>query len=171
MHDFYAKLPAEIRTYYMEAIMDISSIIKKDIIFLNLKAENREDVLKTMIDGMAASGYIVDKDKYHAAVNEREGKSSTGIGFGVAIPHGKSDGVATPCIAFARLANPVEWKSFDGKPVNTVFMIGVPQKNAGNDHLKILIAISKKLMHEEFRDALAKAETPEAILDVLKSID
>lgn len=151
--------------------MDISSIMKKDMIFLDLKAGSREEVLNAMIDGMAASGYVTDKDKYHTAVNERENKGTTGVGFGVAIPHGKSDGIASPCIAFARLSTPVEWKSFDGKPVTTVFMIGVPEKNAGNDHLKILIAISKKLMHEEFRDALAQADTPEGILSVLKSID
>lgn len=151
--------------------MDISSIIKKDIVFLDLKANNREEVLNTMIDGMAKCGYIISKEQYHAAVNKRENKGTTGIGFGVAIPHGKSDGVATPCIAFARLSTPVDWKSFDGKPVNTVFMIGVPQKNAGNDHLKILIAISKKLMHEDFRNELSKANTPDDILNVLKSIE
>ncbi len=151
--------------------MDISTIIKKDIIFLDLKAGSREEVLNTIADGMAASGYVVDKKRYLSAVNEREGKGSTGIGFGVAIPHGKSDGVATPCVAFARLSSPVEWKSLDGQPVTNVFMIGVPEKNAGNDHLKILIAISKKLMHKEFRDSLAKAETQEDILEVLKSIE
>jgi len=151
--------------------MDISTIIKKDIVFLNLKAGSREEVLNTMIDGMAASGYVVDKGKYHSAVNERESKGSTAIGFGVAIPHGKSDGVSAACIAFARLSTPVEWKSFDGEPVTNVFMIGVPEKNVGNEHLKILIAISKKLMHEEFRDSLAQADTPEGILEVLKSID
>lgn len=151
--------------------MDISSIIKKDIVFLGLKANSREEVLDAMIDGMAKSGYIIDKKQYHTAVDEREKKGTTGIGFGVAIPHGKSDGVNAPCIAFARLETPVDWNSFDGKPVNTVFMIGVPQKNAGNDHLKILIAISKKLMHEDFRDELSKAETPDDVLNVLKSID
>lgn len=151
--------------------MDIASIMKKDIVFLGLKADSREQVLDVMIDGMAAAGYIRDKAVYHRAVNEREAKGTTAIGFGVAIPHGKSDGVAAPCVAFARLSTPVEWKSFDGKPVDTVFLIGVPEKNAGNDHLKILIAISKKLMHEDFREELRGASTPEDILAILRAVD
>lgn len=151
--------------------MDISNIIKKEIVFLDLKASSREEVLSILIDGMEKSGYIADKVKYHTAVNEREQKGTTGIGFGVAIPHGKSEGVSTPGIAFARLSTPVEWASFDGQPVTTVFMIGVPAANAGNEHLKILIAISKKLMHEEFRAALAQAKTAEEILEVLKAIE
>lgn len=151
--------------------MEISGIIRKDSIFLGLEAPDRETVINRMIDGLAAGGYVSDRELYHAAVEERESKGSTGIGFGVAIPHGKSEGVATPCIAFARLKTPVEWKSFDGAPVTAVFMIGVPAQNAGNDHLRILIAISKQLMHEEFRDALAKAQTPEEILTVLQSIE
>lgn len=151
--------------------MDISSIIKKEIVFLDLAANDREEVLAALIDGMAKSGYVSDKKKYHEAVNERESKGTTGIGFGVAIPHGKSEGVAKACVAFAKLATPVDWNSFDGKPVDTVFMIAVPKENAGNDHLKILIAISKKLMHEDFRAELAKAKTPDEVLDVIRSID
>ncbi|HAN44279.1 MAG TPA: PTS fructose transporter subunit IIA [Ruminococcaceae bacterium] len=150
--------------------MDISSIINKDIIFLDLKASNRDDVLNTMIDGMDASGYIIDKDKYFNAVTERESKSSTAIGFGVAIPHGKSAGIGKACVAFARLHTPIKWNPQDEQPVATVFLIGVPQQNEGNEHLKILIAISKKLIHEDFRNALAKAKTADDIIDVLKSI-
>ena len=151
--------------------MDISSIIRKEIVFLDLEASNREDVLHVLINGMDQNGYIADKNVYLEAVNERESKGSTGIGFGVAIPHGKSDGVKEPCIAFARLRSPVEWKSFDGKPVTCVFLIAVPASNAGNDHLKILIAISKKLMHEDFRETLLQAKTAEDILELLRSIE
>lgn len=151
--------------------MDISTIISKETIFLNLKADSREDVLSALIGGMENQGHILDRTAYLAAVNERESKGSTGIGFGVAIPHGKSAGVKDACIAFARLSSPVEWKSFDGKPVNCVFLIAVPEANAGNDHLKILIAISKKLMHEDFRTALLQAQTEEDILKLLRSIE
>lgn len=157
--------------YFRRIIMDISSIISKDIIFMNLKAESREGVIRSIIDGMDKSGLISDKDKYFDAVNEREKKGTTGIGFGVAIPHGKSDGVIKPCISFAKLEKPLDWASFDGQPVKSVFMIGVPSANAGNDHLKILIAISKKLMHEDFRKALDNAKTPDDVLDVLKAIE
>lgn len=151
--------------------MNISSVIKKDIIFLNLAAKNREEALNAIIDGMAAGGYVSDKRKYLSAVMERESSGTTGIGFGVAIPHGKSDGVTSPCVAYARLSTPVDWNSFDGKPVTDIFLIGVPKENAGNDHLKILIALSKNLMHDEFRSALDQAKTPDEILSVLKNMD
>lgn len=151
--------------------MNISSVIKKDIVFLNLKATSREEALKEIVDGMAAGGYVSDKDKYMAAIMEREKSGTTGIGFGVAIPHGKSEGVTAPCVAYAKLSSPVEWNSFDGKPVTDIFLIGVPKENSGNDHLKILIALSKNLMHDEFREALGNAKTPDEILDVLKNMD
>jgi fructose PTS system EIIA component len=151
--------------------MNISSVIKKDIIFLNLDTKSREGTISEIVDGMVKGGYVADKAKYLTAIQEREAKGTTGIGFGVAIPHGKSDGVVSPCVAYARLQTPVEWDSFDGKPVTSVFLIGVPEKNAGNDHLKILIALSKKLMHEEFRDSLNQAKTPDEILDVLKAME
>jgi PTS system fructose-specific IIA component len=151
--------------------MDISSITSKDIIFMNLKAESREDAIRLIIDGMGKSGMIEDKDKYFNAVSEREKKGTTAIGYGVAIPHGKSDGVVKPFISFARLEKPLEWASFDGQPVRSVFMIGVPSANAGNDHLKILIAISKKLMHEDFRKALDSAKTPDDVINVLKAVE
>jgi PTS system fructose-specific IIA component len=151
--------------------MNITSVIKKDIIFLNLEAKSREEALHKLVDSMTAAGYVSDKDKYLSAITEREKSGTTGIGFGVAIPHGKSEGVASACVAYARLSTPVEWNSFDGKPVTNIFLIGVPKENAGNDHLKILIALSKKLMHEDFRAALDQAKTPDDILNVLKTME
>ncbi len=151
--------------------MNITGIMNQDIIFMGLEAASREEALTAMIDGMVKGGYIANQQQYTTAVQEREAKGTTGIGFGVAIPHGKSDGVAKPCVAYAHLKTPVDWDSFDGNPVTSVFLIGVPQENAGNDHLKILIAISKKLMHEEFREQLDKATTAEEILEIIKSIE
>lgn len=151
--------------------MNISGIMNKDMIFLGLAASDREEAIHAMIDGLEKGGFIADREKYTNAVREREQKGTTGIGFGVAIPHGKSDGVTAPCIAYARLQPPVDWDSFDKEPVSSVFLIGVPEKNAGNDHLKILIAISKKLMHEEFRQQLKQAASPEAVLEIIKSIE
>lgn len=151
--------------------MNLGDIIKKDIIFFNLRAASREEAIEAIIEGMSKAGYVSDTDQYLSAVRERESKGTTGIGYGVAIPHGKSDAVVRPCLAFARLEKPVEWNSFDGKPVHDVFLIGVPTANAGNDHLKILIAISKMLIHDDFREELNHAKTPEEILSLLASIN
>ncbi len=150
--------------------MDILNIIKDETIFIGLDAENREECLQKMVDGMEKAGFVSDKKVYLATVHEREQKGSTGVGFGVAIPHGKSDGVASAGLAFARLAKPVDWNSLDGKPVQVVFLIGVPEKDAGNEHIKILIAISRKLVHEEFRKKLLAVNSSSELYEVLQSI-
>lgn len=150
--------------------MDISNLIKKEIVFIGLDVSSKEECLNALIDSMQKEGYVSDKAAYLNDVFERETKGSTGVGFGVAIPHGKSKGISTPGLAFARLSRPVDWNSLDGKPVEIVFLIGVPEKDVGNEHIKILVAISRKLIHEEFRKQLLEAESSEDILTVLKSI-
>lgn len=150
--------------------MDISNLLKEESIFINMDVASREECLDVLIEGMKKAGYIADKSVYLEAVLEREKKGSTGVGFGVAIPHGKSDGVAAPGLAFARLTKPIDWNSLDGKPVEIVFLIGVPQKDAGNEHIKILAAISRKLVHEEFRHKLLGAKISGDVLEILQSI-
>jgi len=85
------------------------------------------------------------------------------VGFGVAIPHGKTDAVNEPFLGFAKTKD-VEWAAPDGKPVDLVFIIGVPEAQAGDEHLRILAKLSRKLMKEEFRQLLRKANSKEDIL-------
>lgn len=150
--------------------MDIANLLSKESIFIGLETGSREECLDVLIEGMNKAGKIADKKIYLNAVLEREGKGSTGVGFGVAIPHGKSAGVAAPGLAFARLSKPVDWNSLDGKPAEIVFLIGVPEKDAGNEHIKILVAISRKLIHEEFREKLLNVKTPEDVIAILQAI-
>lgn len=150
--------------------MDIANLLSKESIFIGLEAGSREECLDILIEGMNKAGKIADKKVYLDAVLEREEKGSTGVGFGVAIPHGKSAGVAVPGLAFARLSKPVDWNSLDGKPTEIVFLIGVPEKDAGNEHIKILVTISRKLIHEEFREKLLNAKTSEDVIAVLQAI-
>lgn len=150
--------------------MEISSLIKNETIFIDLDCVSREDCLLKMIDGMENAGIVSDKSEYLREVLAREEKGSTGVGFSVAIPHGKSNGVAKPGLAFAKLASPTEWNSLDGKPVEIVFLIGVPASNVDNEHIKILSMLSRKLIHEDFRKSLLNAETPSDIITILSAI-
>ncbi|MNR62669.1 PTS system mannose-specific EIIBCA component [compost metagenome] len=68
------------------------------------------------------------------------------------------------------MAEPTEWESLDDQPVSIVFLIAVPAENAGNEHLQILVALSRKLIHEDFRNSLLQAKTPAEVTEVLKSI-
>jgi fructose PTS system EIIA component len=150
--------------------MNLTSLLKNETILLPLDAGSRDECIERMVDRLASAGFVTDAQPYADAVLNRETTGSTGIGFGVAIPHGKSKGVAAPGLAFARLSNPVDWNAMDGKPVSMVFMIAVPEEQAGNEHLKILVALSRKLIHQEFRDQLAAAETPQDIINILETL-
>lgn len=150
--------------------MNIHDLLTEETIFLPLESGSKEDVIRRMVEGLQKTGAVTDAESYVQAVLTREQSSSTGIGFGVAIPHGKSSGVARAGLAFAKMAEPTEWESLDDQPVSIVFLIAVPAENVGNEHLQILVALSRKLIHEDFRNSLLQAKTPAEVTEVLKSI-
>jgi len=147
--------------------MNVTTLLSKETIHLSLEAGTKEECIAQMADSLAKTGVLSNKDQFVEAVIQREAVGSTGVGFGFAIPHGKSAGVAQPGLAFARLTQPLDWQSIDGQDVNMLFMIAVPEEKAGNEHLQILAALSRKLIHEEFRNRLAQAQSAEEIMDIL----
>ncbi|WP_199620249.1 PTS sugar transporter subunit IIA [Paenibacillus alkalitolerans] len=150
--------------------MKITELLDEKSIFIPLEASDKENCIKSMIDGLAAAGCVSDKSAYLETVLNREKTGSTGIGFGVAIPHGKSKGVTTAGLAFAKLTRPMDWQSIDGNPVSVVIMIAVPEEAAGNEHLQILIAISRKLIDEDFRNRLMEVENSQQLFSLLETI-
>ncbi|WP_411345892.1 PTS sugar transporter subunit IIA [Paenibacillus sp. WLX1005] len=147
--------------------MNIRELLQSQSIFLPSTSATREEAIQQMAAGMHEAGAVSDTSAYVAAVTAREQQSSTGIGFGVAIPHGKSAGVTRAALAFARFQTPLDWDSLDGEPAQMAFMIGVPEANTGNEHLHILVALSRKLIHEEFRNELLQASSKEEVIDIL----
>lgn len=150
--------------------MNITELLSEQSVLIPLEAGSKQEVIEKMAEALAKSGVLSDKGAYVEAVLNREQTGSTGIGFGVAIPHGKSKGAAKPGLAFAKLAKPTDWASLDGNPVQSVFMIAVPEEAAGNDHLKILIAISRKLIDEDFRGKLLQVANNQELQELLKEI-
>ncbi|WP_379131791.1 PTS sugar transporter subunit IIA [Paenibacillus sp. sgz500958] len=150
--------------------MNIHELLTEDTVFLPLEVGSKEEIIAQMAEGLKMSGSVTDTAKYVLDVLTREGTGSTGIGFGVAIPHGKSAGVAKPGLAVARLDGPADWDSLDGTPVSIVFLIAVPKENVGNEHLQILVALSRKLIHEDFRNSLLQAGSKQEIIDILKNM-
>ncbi len=147
--------------------MNIRELLQPESIFLPSSVTTREEAIQQLAEGMTAAGAVTDTADYVRAVLAREQQSSTGIGFGVAIPHGKASGVERAVLGFARFQQPIDWDSLDGDPAQMAFMIGVPEANAGNEHLQILVALSRKLIHDEFRAELLQASSKEEILDIL----
>ena len=142
-------------------------IISKELVQLNLNTTTKEDALKQLAKIAADNNKINDEQTYIEAVLKREEEFSTAVGFGVAIPHGKSDAVNEPFFMFARTEN-LDWNSMDGEPVDLIFLIGVPTSDASSTHLKILAALSRKLMKEPFRNGLRTLETPQAVIEFLE---
>jgi fructose-specific phosphotransferase system IIA component len=143
----------------------ITNNLQPELILLDVYVKSREEIIDQLAKIMGTKGVFTDPDAYLEQVYKRERNGSTAIGFEVAIPHGKSKGVAKPTVAFARLANPITW---DGEEtVSLVFLIAVPEEEAGDEHLKILASLSRKLIHEEFRQLLKTAATKAEIFAAL----
>ncbi|SMO68537.1 PTS sugar transporter subunit IIA [Melghirimyces algeriensis] len=147
--------------------MKLHEMIQKNWIQLDRSAQSREEVLQQLAERLEADGVLTDKNAYLEAVRAREEQGSTAIGFDVSIPHGKSEGVAHSAVAFARLPQPIDW-SGSGDMTRLVFLIAVPKEQEGTEHLQILAALSRKLMHAGFREELKGAATPEDVLHVLE---
>lgn len=139
-------------------------IITKEMVHLSLRGEDKEQVIYSLAESIHHVGRIIDFELYYKNVLEREELTSTGIGFGIAIPHGKTTAVKECAVAFARLTKKIEWGSLDNRPVDTVFLLAVPEKSAGDEHLKMLAALSRKLIHKEFREFLATTENKDEIV-------
>ncbi len=145
-------------------------LITEDLIVMNLPAKTKEEAIQLLAEKAAAAGRVADVAGYRDAVLHRESEYSTGMGFGVAIPHGKTAAVTEPLLLYATV-NPMDWQSLDGNPIDIIFMIGVPADNAGDVHLRILANLSRRLMKEEFRTNLRAATTPAEVLAVLKQYE
>lgn len=145
-------------------------IIEQDLIELQLTCADKKAAIQQLAQRLQQAGRVAAGAEFVAAVEAREELSSTGIGFGLAIPHGRSAAVRTASVAFGRSQAGLDWQAHDGEPVQLVFLIAVPQQAADNQHLKILAVLSRKLMHEAFRRELLECSEPTAVLDVLQEV-
>lgn len=147
--------------------MKITEVLTEKTIQLQLDASNKGEAIEKMAKLIEGEGNVTDLQQFVADVKKREESGSTGIGFGVAIPHGKSSGISKPSLAFVKFTQPVDWEALDGKEVNMAFLIGVPAEQAGNEHLQILTTLARKLIHESFRNDLLNASSAAEVLKVL----
>lgn len=144
------------------------SLISPDLVIFDSGVSYRDEAIKQMSDAMEAAGKLNDKEQYIKDVFERENSASTAVGFSIATPHAKSAGVKEACLAFTRFKTPIQWDA-NSEPVAIAFQIAVPE-GAANQHLDILAIIFRNLIHEDFRQKLMKAESPEEICSLVESI-
>jgi PTS system nitrogen regulatory IIA component len=149
--------------------MQLGDFLDFDAIRTGVSAGNKRSLLQQLAN-MAALRLDVDSAAVQASVNEREQLGSTGFGHGVAIPHGKVEGLNRIYGLFVRLSEPVDYKAIDGKPVDLLFLLLSPV-DAGAEHLKALAAISRVTRNAATLDNMRGARTREALAAVLMAAD
>ena len=150
--------------------MRITDLLDKRSISLTGTPKTKSEALDQIIDLMVKSGKINDREAYRAQVYEREEESTTGIGEGIAIPHGKCDAVTKPGLAAMVIKDGVEFDSLDGQPVSLMFLIAAPNTK-DNVHLDVLSKLSVLLMDEGFADDLRNAGSVEDFLSIVDQAD
>ncbi|MEU6078889.1 fructose-specific PTS transporter subunit EIIC [Streptomyces sp. NPDC047108] len=136
----------------------------------HLTADTKDSAIRELAELLAESGKVADREELVRAVFAREDQGTTGLGEEIAIPHAKTDAVTAPVVGFARSAEGIEWGSLDGTKARLVFMIAVPEAAAGDEHLRILALLSRKLMDGGFRERLMAADGRQEILRVLGEV-
>lgn len=146
---------------------EIRDVLKPAFINFDLKTTDKQAAISELANTFLTKGVVANDSVYLEAVMKREEESTTGIGFGVAIPHGKSAAVAEPSLAFGRSQAGIQYDSMDGKPVHLMFLIAVPE-TSNDEHLRILSKLSRKLMHEDVRQKLMTVTDAEEIYQIFE---
>ncbi|TGA85525.1 PTS sugar transporter subunit IIA, partial [Streptomyces palmae] len=148
----------------------LSGYLSVEAVRARLAATSKGAALRELAELLARTGRVTDVDALVRAAQAREEQGTTGLGEGIAVPHAKTGAVTAPVVGFARSAEGVEWGSPDGTRARLIFMIAVPEAVAGDDHLRILAMLSRRLMDAEFRARLLAAEDAGAIARVLAEV-
>ncbi|MEU7137790.1 fructose-specific PTS transporter subunit EIIC [Streptomyces sp. NPDC046261] len=148
----------------------LSGYLTEATVLRELAAGDKAAAIREMAELLAVTGKVRDVDALLDAALAREELGTTGLGEEIAIPHAKTDAVTAPVVGFARSAGGIEWGALDGSPARLVFMIAVPEAAAGDEHLRILALLARKLLDAGFRERLSGAGDVDAILRVLGEI-
>lgn len=146
--------------------MNIANMFKKEFIIEELKSTTRREVLTELSQIFSHAHIKVDYDNMVEVLLEREKLGSTGIGGGIAIPHGKLAGLENLIVSFGRSKDGIDFDSVDGKPVHIFFLLMAPENSAGQ-HLKALARISRMLKDDSFKDDLINATSVESLYRII----
>ena len=150
--------------------MKIIELLDKKSISLDAAPKSKSEALDLAVDLMVESGKIKDKEAYKKLVYAREEESTTGVGEGIAIPHGKGDCVDKPGLAAMVIKDGVDFEALDEEPVNILFLIAAPDTE-DNVHLDVLSKLSMMLMDEDFRNSLINAKDVDEFIDIVDRTD
>ena len=146
--------------------MRLTEILKPENIKIPLEAKVKTEAIGELVNLLAANGDLTDPKKVLDAVLDREATRTTGIGNGLAIPHGKCTGTDHLVMAIGRPATPIDFQAIDGRPVNLIWLLSSPPDKTG-PHIHALARISRLMTIDKFRQALTTAKTPQEIYDII----
>jgi nitrogen PTS system EIIA component len=146
--------------------MRLTEILKPINILAPLEAKTKNEAIGALVDLLARNGEVTDAKAVLDAVLERETTRTTGIGNGLAIPHGKCNGTKQLVMAIGKLATPIDFQAIDGRPVSLVWLLTSPPDQTG-PHIHALARISRLMTIDKFRQSLNQAKTPQEIFDVI----
>ena len=146
--------------------MRLRDMLDESSVKVGLESLDKDECIEEMIEGLVRAGRVADRDKVREAVLRRESEGSTGIGSGVAVPHGKCEGLPGTVLAVGVSREGIEFDAVDDKPVHVVFLIAASAAEPGR-HLQMLAEVVRLIRVPGLCDQLAAAETPKAVLDLL----
>ncbi|WIG47539.1 PTS fructose transporter subunit IIABC [Bacillus halotolerans] len=161
---------AESRQMEKTDINKLTDIMSIDLIEPTLSGETRDDIIDEMIQKLSRTGMLHSESGFKQAIMNREQEGTTAIGMNIAIPHGKSDAVKKPSVVFGIKRSGIDWNSLDGSEAKLIFMIAVPKDSGGNQHLKLLQMLSRKLMDDSYRERLLSVQTKDEAYKLLDEI-
>lgn len=150
-------------------MVKLSQVVNENLVTLDLKANTKKEAIEELTDLLVKNGNVNDKDGFVKDVLFRESEGVTGLGQGIAIPHGKSWFVNTTSIAIGISKHYIEWESLDGGPVNVIILFAVRNEDANTLHLTLLQGIAILLANEDFVKAIHKVDSKEELISLLSS--
>jgi fructose-specific phosphotransferase system IIC component/fructose-specific phosphotransferase system IIA component/fructose-specific phosphotransferase system IIB component len=146
---------------------DLSEILNRSNIFLNVTAKDQQEVLHYLANQAVSLGLASSASAVYDKYVKREHEGSTGMENGIAIPHAQDKAIKQSSMLIVKLKNPVAWNTFDGKPVDTIISFLIPQKDNGS-HLNYLSSTAKLLLHQDFVEQLKASQTSDQIVELFK---
>ena len=150
--------------------MNLLEIVTRECIKAPLAAADKKGVIEELVDCLALAGRVADAKPLKDAVWTREQTRTTGIGHGLAIPHGKCPGMTSLALAVGKPADPLDFEAIDGQPVRLIVLLASPPDKT-SDHIQALARISRLMTVEDFRNQIYAASTAREVFDLIRTRD
>lgn len=148
----------------------MTQLFDEKLIFFDVDAKDKQEVVKYMAERFLEQGRIGDLDEYVKAVFDRENHFSTAVGFLVATPHAKTEHALFATVGVAKLRKPILWDEEDDEMAQLIFLLAIPTADKGDRHLQILAGLSRKLIHETFRESIFNASSEQEVVALIKDL-